>query len=88
MLKICYLRDLCFIPKEKFLKKANKPLYLSRRPVNTTYLKSKHPDYNQNNIDGDTGTADVEPNDAEFTQGSVSQYQLQWLLKINVLQMR
>ena len=39
-------------------------------------------------MDGDPGTADVEPNDAEFTQGSVSQYQLQGLLKIHMLQMR
>ena len=39
-------------------------------------------------MDGDPGTAVVEPNDAEFTQGSVSQYQLQGLLKIHMLQMR
>ena len=60
-------------PKEKFLKKINKSLYLSTRPLNITYWKSKQLDYNQSNMDGDTGTADVEPNDAESTQASVSQ---------------
>ena len=56
-----------------FLKNPNKSLYLSTRPLNITYWKSKQLDYNQNNMDGDPGTADVEPSDAESTQASVSQ---------------
>ena len=38
-----------------------------------TYWKSKQLDYNQNNMDGDPGNADVELKDAESTQASVSQ---------------
>ena len=38
-----------------------------------TYWKPKQLDYNQNNMDGDPRTADVEPNDVESTQARVSQ---------------
>ena len=59
--------------KKNFWKNLNKSLYLFTRPLNTTYWKSKQLDYNQNNMDGDPGTADVETNDAESTQASVPQ---------------
>ena len=59
--------------KKNFWKNLNKSLYLSTRPVNTTYWKSKELDYNQNNMDGDPGTSDIGPSDAECTQSSVSQ---------------
>ena len=58
---------------KNFWKNLNKSLNLSTRPLNITYWKSKQLDYNQSNMDGDTGTADVEPNDAESTQASISQ---------------
>ena len=38
-----------------------------------TYWKPKQLDYNQNNMDGDPRTADVEPNDVESTQARASQ---------------
>ena len=59
--------------KKNFWKNLNKSLYLSTRPLNITYWKSKQLDYNQNNTDGDPGTADVEPDDAANIQASVSQ---------------
>ena len=59
--------------KKNLWKNLNKSLYLSTRPLNITYWKSKQPDYNQNNMDGDPGTADVEPNDVESTSANVSQ---------------
>ena len=46
---------------------------MSTRPLNIAYWKSKQLDYNQNNMDGDPGTVDVELNNVEFNQESVSQ---------------
>ena len=59
--------------KRNFLKNRNKLLYLSTGPLNSNYCRSKQLNYNKSNMDGDLGTADVEPDDAESTQVSVSQ---------------